>query len=413
MDERIVKLAKKILNISLISSKDLGSLGIILNKIKKKNFSKKLNGFKPDLKSSVTNIANFIESAFDSCDEIVVFAVDAISYEYYYSEIQKVSRSHDHRVGVLSSVFPSTTSVVWPSIITGTLPSEHGIYGTSFLHEVFLKNYIWISNTINHKNERRILNEESLRLNLSDKKTLFERLKEKGVISYYLGTHGQGDSNPFRNELIKGSVHIKPGKQYPKLKHAPQKLISYFIGTNKKILRKKEGKRLIWNYVDLDDFIHENGYSNLSKSLDWGTLFDFWKRNRKNRLFLLISDHGQISQEPSVFDVLKTSAEDSNLKYNSGGAGRVIYFYPEIGKENETLDWVKNIVGNNGLVIKKDDLVKLGLVQKKAVGFERIGSIVAIATTREFPSVGNRYVAEHGSLSSEEMFVPFVIQVPK
>lgn len=410
MDTKIVKLAENILNIPLISSDDISNLGVIFNEIKDKNYSQNLKGFKPDLKKSVTNIANFIENAFNYYDEIVVFAMDAISYEYYLSEIQKVSRGYNHKVGVLSSVFPSTTSVVWPSIITGTTPSEHGIYGTSFLHEDFCQNYIWISNTLNHKDERRLLDKESFRINLSGKKTIFEKLKDIGVVSYYLGSHGQGVANPFRNELTKGSIHIKPDEYYSKLKYNPQKLIGYFIDEDKKLLREDGSKRLIWNYVDLDDYIHENGYSKLSKDLDWSVLFDFWKGNKKDRLFLFISDHGQTSQNPSSFDVLKASVENSSLKYNSGGAGRVIYFYPEAGKEDEALEWVRNIVGNNGLVVKKEDLVNLGLIQEKAVGFDRIGSIVAIAISPGFPSVGNKYIAEHGSVSSEEMFVPFIIQ---
>lgn len=407
------RLAEHMLSIRLVPSIDLDSSKVILSELKDRNYNKDLGGFMPDLKQSVKNISGFIESLFDKYNEVVVFACDAISYEYYLSQIQKISKNYSLDVGVLSSVFPSTTSVVWPSIITGTFPSEHGIYGTSFLHESLNKNYIWISNTLNHKGQRNIVDNKSLKLNMSGKRTLFESLRDKGIGSYYLGSHGQGDFNPFRHELTKGSTHIQPGKDYPELKKDPQKLVNYFLNENSKLFNKDEGKKLIWNYLDFDDFIHENGYSELSKRLEWDTMFSFWNNNKANRIFLFISDHGQISQNPSKFNFLEASSGNPDLKYNTGGAGRVIYFYPEDGKEKKVYEWVKSIVGKNGIVLAKDKLIGLGLIEKDAIGMDRIGSVVAIATNSQFPSVGNEYIAEHGSLSSEEMFVPFIIQMPK
>jgi len=410
MKIEIVKLAKSLLNMTLVSSDDLTKSEDIFDEIKGRNYEPNLCGFKPDLNQSVKNIADFIEESFNHYDEVVVFACDAISYEYYLSKIQSISKNYSHQVGVLSSVFPSTTSVVWPSVITGTFPSEHGIYGTSFLHENLNKNYIWISNTSNHKGERKVVDDKNLKLNLSGKKTVFEKLKCKNIVSYYLGSHGQGVFNPLRNELTKGSIYIKPGDQYSELKKDPQKLVNYFLDKNEELFKKNEGKRLIWNYIDFDDFIHENGYLLLSKLLDWNTIFNFWDKNEKNKLFLFISDHGQVQQEPFDFSILKASDSNPDLKYNAGGAGRVMYFYPEKGKEDTVYKWVKNIVGKDGIVFRKDELITDGLIEKNAVGLDRIGSIVAIATSPKFPSAGNKYKMEHGSISSEEMFIPLLIQ---
>ncbi|MEI6528586.1 MAG: alkaline phosphatase family protein [bacterium] len=411
MDKKIVELAEKTLNTKLVSSDNISKLESIFDSIKKANYSKSRDIFKPDQKQSIKNLADFIEKAFSLYNEVVVFACDAISYEYYLSDIQKKSKKYSHRIGILSSVFPSTTSTVWPSIITGTSPSEHGIYGTSFLHEKLKKNYIWISNTINHKSERAVINDMDLVLNLSHKETIFEKLKNKGINSYYLGSHGQRGLNPFRKELIAGSTHIDPGIKYAELKKDPQRLVDYFLDKDEELLKMRNVKKLIWNYVDFDDYVHEQGYKKLSVKLDWNTIFRFWKKNKKNRLFLLISDHGQIAQTPKDFNILKASSDNKNLKYNSGGAGRVVYFYPKDGREQEIYEWVKKIVGNSGLVLKKEELVSLGLLNNKAVGFDRIGSVVAIATSPHFPSVGNTYVSEHGSLSSIEMFVPIIIQI--
>lgn len=406
---RLNQLTKKIFGINLVSNKDRVELVSLLNKIKTKNYNQELKGFCPDSKQSIVNISEFIEKSFNWYNEIVVFACDAISYEYYLSKIQPISKKYHYYVGVLSSVFPSTTSVAWPSIITGTTPSEHAIYGTSFLHEDFNKNYIWISNTINDKKTREIVSKKQCRLNLSKKLTLFEKLQKKGITSYYLGTHGQGKFNPFRQELTRGSILIKPDKNYAELKMTPQKLVNWFINKNKILFKNGSHKHLIWNYIDLDDYIHEQGYDKLSQSLNWETIFKFCSGYKDNRLFLLISDHGQIKQTVKDFSILKSSNDNDNLFYNTGGAGRVLYFYPATNKENEIYDWVKNIVGRTGLVIRKEELFKYKLINKNAIGMDRIGQIVAIATSANFPSVGNEYIFEHGSISSREMFVPFII----
>ena len=399
---------KKIFGINLVSSKNREELVSLLNKIKTKNYNQQLKGFSPDLKQSIVNISEFIEKSFDRYNEIVVFACDAISYEYYLSKIQPVSKKYNHYIGVLSSVFPSTTSVAWPSIITRTMPSEHGIYGTSFLHEDFDKNYIWISNTINDKKNREIIGNKQCQLNLSKSLTLFEKLQKKGIDSYYLGTHGQGKFNPFRQELVRGSIAIKPDKNYAELKMMPQKLVDWFIDKNKSLFKYGSCKRLIWNYIDLDDYIHEQGYNKLSKNLDWETIFKFWSEYNEDRLFLLISDHGQIKQSVQEFSILKASNDNNDLIYNSGGAGRVLYFYPATDREDEVYNWAKKIVGRTGLVMRRDELFKYKLINKNAVGVNRIGKIVAIATSANFPSVGNEYIFEHGSISSQEMFVPFI-----
>jgi predicted AlkP superfamily pyrophosphatase or phosphodiesterase len=308
-------------------------------------------------------------------------------------------------------VFPTTTSVVWPTIITDKWPSEHGIYGTSFLHEKFNKNYVWITNTLNIKDERTLVNDRDMKLNLSGAETIFEKLKKQNIVSYYLGTHGQGVFNPFRSELTRGANHIEPGNIYPELKKDPQRLVDYFIDKDTELLKKEE-RCLIWNYIDFDDFIHEHGYEKLSEKINWDSIFEFWKVNKQDRLFIFISDHGQTIQKPGSSSILKTSTLNPDLAHNSAGAGRVLYFYPSQDKENDVYAWVKNIVGDEGVVMTKKDLINSGLINSNAAGINRIGSVIAIAkeTGRSFPSTGYKYVAEHGALSSDEMYVPIIIQ---
>ncbi|HDR8072429.1 TPA: hypothetical protein QCY71_005540 [Bacillus cereus] len=92
---------------------------------------------------------------------------------------------------------------------------------------------------------------------------------------------------------------------------------------------------MIWNYIDTDDYIHQFGYQKISEQSVFNKVFDFMERNNsESRLFLLISDHGQtcqdIDQEDSIFTL---SDNNKELLYKTGGAGRVLYFYPEKEKK--------------------------------------------------------------------------------
>ncbi len=385
-------------------------------KIKEKNYSYDLGGYLPDPLSNITNIKLFIEGLYNKFDNVVVFAVDAISFNYFYhkasSKIGKNVKNNGH-LGVISSIFPSTTGAAWPSIITGTTPSEHGVYGTSFLHEKYRKNYIWISNTLNHKGERLQINSnDDLKINLSNSATIFEEVSKKGVNSYYFGTHGSGMTNPYREELTRGALHAEPViENYLEMKRNPVDLFNYFSVKIKKILGKINEKKLIWNYIDFDDYIHENGYVKLDQTFHWELMFELWDEIKSdNTVIVFVADHGQVPQTILDTNILKLSGESNLLEFNTGGAGRVLYFYPYAEKEQEFIFWIKGIIGTTGNIYTREQIIKLGLIEENAVGIDRIGKYIVIGRDANFPSTGApTYVHEHGALNEDEMFVPILV----
>jgi hypothetical protein len=394
-----------------VSSGDSEALVGFYETIKRINWCAFLRGYRPDRWVSIVNIHGFICDLFEIVDEVVVFACDAISFDYF-NKSMRPRLSTEAQVGLLSSVFPTTTGAAWPSIITGTHPWEHGIYGTSFLHEKYSQNYLWINHTLNHKGMRHVPPASASPLNLSGHPTIFETLMASGIPSHYAGTHGVGSENLFRRELVAGAVHVYPDPvEYRRLKFSPSELLSYFLTLTDDILNREPGKKLIWNYVDFDDYIHENGYESLSRSLSWQDLFDYWNaQSRANRAFILISDHGQIPQKRHHYDVLKESAVNPDLAADTGGAGRTLFLYPRSGRESAVAEWIRGIIGDTGVLLEKSDLVKYSLVGSNAVADKRLGRWIAVAVSGDFISIGSSYVAEHGALSAGEMYVPIVIQ---
>ncbi len=408
------KLSHKVFGSDLIKTLDLDVLNATYTALKEKNYVKDLSGYKPDVKCSIANLNKFLDDVCVFYDEIVVFAFDAVSFEYCLSDIIPEINTHNE-IGItpLSSVFPTTTAVAWTSAITGEQPAKHGIYGTSFLLEDFQSNYIWMNNSINKNGVRRYLGkDDQLNLLVSHNDTIFEKLKKKGFKSSFYDSYKDSFKLPLFQEITKGANFVEMDKDTPDdLIRNPNALLSHFISKTQMILeRNKTSKQLIWNFVDFDLFIHENGYEKLTEEVNWESLFSFWDKYKSDkRLFVFISDHGQIKQEKIETNILKESSECEYLEDHSGGAGRTVYFYPKKNKLMEALNWVKTKVMSSGIILSKNDLRKYKLLHNNPVAINRIGKIIALASDTKFPSTGNKYHSEHGGISSAEMYVPLIV----
>lgn len=339
--------------------------------------------------------------------EIVVFAVDAISFDYYFKGIRRALPKGAGE-SVLSSVFPTATATGWTSIITGSTPSEHGVYGTSYLLEHYNHNYVWVSSCLNVGSERRFLKElDGVKLIQTDQPTIFEQLNSVGYDVSFLDSYVGSAENPFLRELTRGAKFVEADSS--ELIKKPQELLEYFMTETDRLLSTAATKKLIWNYVDFDAYVHDHTYAGLAREVRWESLFEYWEsRKKEGRVFLFISDHGQIEQSEIPFNILQNSIECPHLEHNSGGVGRTVYFYPNRDAKEEAHEWINTTIGDTGTIFERDDLSTLGLFDNP-VQPERIGEYVAVAKTRDFPSTGNQYRSEHGALTAEEVFVPIVI----
>lgn len=375
-----------------------------------KRYVSELEGCVPITDDSIVTIYDTIGRLSREHKKIVVFAFDAVGYDYFCDNIALFLPEHAD-IKPLTSVFPSTTASAWPSIITGTLPAQHGVYGTSFKLREYEKTYIWISNTLNHGDERSIL-ENPVRLNMSYKPTIFEALSKKGWISYYNGSHGQGVANPMRTELTRGAICYTPS-HYSELKYQPQRLINVLLEKTNTLLSQGSERVLVWNYCDIDDYIHERGYDSLSAAVSWKKFVeDLIAINNSGAVIVILSDHGQISQHQCTLNWLSITKNHPWLKCNTGGAGRTLFFYPKKDKIKECKRWLENAMGDSAIVLTRREAFERGLFivdEKDATEVERIGEIIAIAKTPCFVSAGSEYVSEHGGLTKEEMIVPLVV----
>ena len=375
--------------------------------LKEQSFKSDCGLYIPPHNRSIARIYDLLLDLSSQYEEIVVFAIDAMSFDYYLSDIRHSLPKEAHE-GVLSSVFPTATATGWTSIITGSTPSQHGVYGTSYLLEHYNHNYIWVSSCLAIGSERKFLKKlEGVSLIQTNHPTIFEKLSLIGYDAHFLDSYVGSAQNPFLQELTRGAKFKEASSN--ELIKKPQELLEYFMAETDRLLSKSVAKKLIWNYVDFDAFVHDHTYAGLARNVRWESLFKYWEsRKKEGRVFLFISDHGQIEQSEIPLNILQESIECPHLKHNSGGVGRTVFFYPNQDAKEEAREWINAVIGDTGTVFERDDLSSLGLFDNP-IQPERIGEYIAVAKTRDFPSTGNQYRSEHGALSAEEVFVPIVI----
>jgi hypothetical protein len=380
--------------------------------LKEQTYSPALRGFVPDRRRSIANFSRVIEDLSERFRRIVVFGCDAISFDYFMSDVRGHFAGDDAtRMTVLSSVFPTTSSCGWSSIITGTRPSENGVYGVSFLHEEHDASYVWITNCLS-EGARRVEAGSETRVYLSSTQTLFRRLADAGRECFLVGKYGRSDVNPLMSELSDGATCVPLPDGFHEMKQNPPSLTQYFLETTEKLLREQTAAPLlIWNYIDFDVFIHQRGFDNSVLDQCWQDISRFWQEfAAPDTAFLIISDHGQTEQQISEFNILAASEKNEDLAHNSGGAGRTLFFYPKKGREQAVHEWLNELIGDSGLILTRDELKEHGLIERDARDLERVGYFVALAQDKYFPSATPEAAYEHGSLNAQEIFVPFVLK---
>lgn len=385
------------------------------NTLVKECYSTYLNGYCPAAYNNISNIYDIITHLFEKKKEVIVFALDALSFNYFYSDIMpKIKNMKKKYASAITSVFPTTSATCWTSVLTNSFPSEHAIYGTSFKLEGANMNYVWHRNYFCHGN-RIIPNQcksSKFRLVLS-KGNIFQFLLKKNILTYDIGHYFEDNpSNPLLDNITKGAIRIKSRKKYFDLIEKPNELLMYSLDEIKEILDYSNEKKLIWSYIDTDNFIHHHGYKLLTKIMEWEKLFDFWDDYfSEDRAFLFIADHGQIPQNNVMVDILKESESNKELCCNTGGAGRIIYVFPKPEMKQKIYKWLCDKIGDSGKIFTKEEIINAGLIKVNANGLNRIGDYIAIGYQSNFPSTGPNYLFEHGALSEDEMFVPLVVMV--
>ena len=336
---------------------------------------------------------------------LVVLALDGLSYG-----VAEQTLVHA-RIRPLQSTFPSTSTTAWLTAVTGLEAGEHGAVGMVYrapgadavTHLVSGSSYRFGDGV--DRGAERGADREAGRLVLGGP-TLFERCAEseqnRAVV---VGAELEGLSGEWAEALLRGA-DVVPS--------APGPLTDDPVEVARRAIRDVstqftvEPPPLVWAYVNLDDHIHHSGYD--ERLREAVRLLDLaacrWAEAGWS--VLAHADHGQTPVTPraELIDAWARLDSPAHCVLPAGGAGRVRWMYPRPGHRRRLAEELQQALAGHAVVLSPEELDARGLLAATPAVLDRIGSVVAVATSSGFPVPDPGLAWEHGARSEDELLVP-------
>ena len=353
-------------------------------------------------------------------DLLVVIALDSINYDLFSKWAAELDLDG---LIPLTSVFPSTSSTAWTTIHTGLPPAEHGIYGVTFYSPEFGSVYSTYHRLRDMQSRYHAIPDvTSFKLFDRNPHTLMQELDTEGWRCVVL--RGEPISRQSPSCMLKGwSAKVQYVAPLD-ARNNPDYLAKCLIRQGSQVISKhfqKKGRKLfLWLLADFDAYIHNTLDFMPGLESAWNRLGawigDVYSHTHRTG-FVFIADHGQVPQEPdlSLFEKLESVVQDPELCYaHRAGAGRAVYVYPHPTRLQQVKQTLEDAFGGNAVVVTRDQAKTLGLFGSHRLALEeRVGNLVVIGQTPKFPAHSLQAFHEHGSLSWQELVVPFAWKLPR
>ncbi|HQO10269.1 MAG TPA: alkaline phosphatase family protein [Clostridiales bacterium] len=361
-------------------------------------------GIKPDYSELILLPAEELKKY----NNIINIVIDGLGYNYLMKKRKNFLK--DNTVGKITSVFPSTTSACITSFATGIAPKEHGVTGW-FVRIKQGKHDI--PSTILLFNDRR--NEETL---------INRGIKPEDIFIDYRLSKQIKDLKVIIPDSIKDSVYTSYLLADSK-KIGYKGLEDFYKKTAEAVKSNKGKKNYIYAYLpDFDAVLHKTG----TGSKDLSKLFNaISKQTEKfvreikgtNSIVIITADHGlidgDINKRLNMNDIPEINRM---LEFPLCGEPRAAYCYVKKKYKKEFRKIVEDKIGYAVRVFTRSQLIKgnyYGLFEPNSDLENRTGDFVLICkdnyVIKDFLSNEKvkYHAADHGGLSSDEIFVPLIV----
>ena len=353
--------------------------------------------------------------------QVVVILVDAVGLNLFERWLDGRAKSLQPLVNrgalaALTSVVPSTTSAALTTLWTGRSPAEHGILG----YELFLREYGLVANMITHAPASFDDEVDSLVHAGFDPKsflpvpTIGPHLSKAGV-----------ESHAFLHSNIAGSGLSK--MHYPDVnQHSFDDLSELWISLRQLLNTASEKRRLIWSYfANVDNLAHRYGPNDVRVETEFAQFADSLMADfvdalsheaQKDTVLILMADHGQVATRKDPHFELRNHPDlVRRLHMLPSGENRLSYLYPKPGQADAVEEYIARTWPRMFRMLVSDHALAAGLFgpgQPAKAARSRIGDRLALSqgegylwwAVKENPLLGR-----HGSVTSEEMLVPFLM----
>lgn len=365
----------------------------------------------PTLKEEIIPIASI-----GPVSKVVLFILDALGFPHLekFRKREKIPVLEmfiqNGGYTYITSTFPSTTTTALSSLYTGMPPAQHGITG----YQMFLKEFGVIANMISltpifdGERDRLLLYgfEPERFLWCNSMLDFFEKnsLEHVHLVKRIYG--GSGLSRIFFSNKLEPFIHL-----------------SDMLLKIKNYLENSRNKVFITAYWDdIDALSHLYGpnsdevYEELKiflNSLNTILFKGLSEKIKKETLFILISDHGQIEiSSEKTFKLSRYPYFKKSLIFQPTGEFRSAYLYV---KQNRVKGLKKYIERNfpQLWVIESEEAVEMGLLGKphNEQIYDRIGDLIVVPKDNgvfAYLPEKTPLKGRHGGLSKEEMIIPFI-----
>lgn len=343
---------------------------------------------------------------------VIVLALDGLA-----GQVAERALAHA-AVSPLRSTFPSTSTTAWLTSVTGVDAAGHGVVGAVYRAPGSDRVTDLVSGRSQGYADQACADEaqpgdEPGPLVLPAP-TVFDRAAELGVRSVAVGRELAGLSGPWVGALLHGaSMYQAPVNGAPSI-HPAVVVERTVRDVDAVAAGAREGDYadrplLIWAHVNLDDHIHRAGYD-AALTHAAGTLDEAADRWACAGWSVLgHADHGlvPVSPDAELARLWERFDRPDRCQAPGGGAGRVRWLYPLPGLEQRTIEDLRAAFDGHALVLTPDELAERGLMDVSPAVRERIGAVVAVGTSPQFPVPDPTFAYEHGSDDPDEVLVPF------
>jgi hypothetical protein len=336
---------------------------------------------------------NWFPQPLQDAERIVLLVIDGLGYEQLQRHAHIALNLMSLVGGPITTIAPSTTASALTSLVTGASPAEHGIVGYRMdMGDSIMNSLRWWSDT---RDLRKVHPPATVQL-----------IPPFVGMTIPVVSRAELEGSAFTEAHLRGS------------RPCGWRAASSIVAQCANLI--SSGEKFVYAYYDgVDKIAHERGfgayYDSEIAATDWlvGSLLNTLP---SGTTLAITADHGQVQVDDNVVhlsDDIKASL------HHQSGEGRFRWLHAKRGQESDLLQIATDSYSDIAWVASRDQVIEeawLGPARGGRIADQvkrRLGDVALVpftATTFDDPLDSGPFslVCRHGSLTADEMFVPFL-----
>ena len=336
---------------------------------------------------------NWFPQPLQEAERIVLLVIDGLGYEQLQRHAHIAPNLMSLVGGSITTIAPSTTASALTSLVTGASPAEHGIVGYRMdMGDSIMNSLRWWSDT---RDLRKVHPPATV-----------QPIPPFVGMTIPVVSRAELEGSAFTEAHLRGS------------RPCGWRAASSIVAQCANLI--SSGEKFVYAYYDgIDKIAHERGfgayYNSEIAATDWlvGSLLNTLP---SGTTLAITADHGQVQVDDNVVhlsDDIKASL------HHQSGEGRFRWLHAKRGQESDLLQIATDSYSDIAWVASRDQVIEeawLGPARGGRIADQvkrRLGDVALVpftATTFDDPLDSGPFslVCRHGSLTADEMFVPFL-----